>query len=406
MKLMLDSGAPSLYNNLVRKKDTKGIMGSFLKDRKSDTFEFLDTEEYKTYKKDYINFLLENNQYFNPYVNLDIINNAPATWENQLELESYGLKPIPVFHFGSDMKWLYKLLEKGYEYIAMGGFIPNPVSVLQPVLDDLWSNILCDRNGIPTVKVHGFAVTSARLVARYPWFSTDSTSWAKIGIYGAICVPRRRDNQWIYDGSPNVVFTSNKSKAQNEIQGKHINVMTSVEREEVLDFLKENDVCLGKSSLKDVKPGYELKDNERWWDLKIKNKVEIIEEQGVVNMFELRNKINLKFFINLQKSLPLWPWKFQRVVEGFQLGQSYTPSKLSSFKPTGSSMNLYIAGENPHGVDPNTPKGRSDMDIHDFITSQGIEMNRLVSFYYKKSVSNNIELIKELEGIKRASKKE
>ena len=176
MNLMLDSGSPSLYNTMIRKKKTGGIMGSFLKDRVNDTFEFLETETYKAYKAAYIDFLLRNHQYFDVYVNLDIINNAQATWDNQLELESYGLKPIPVFHFGSDMKWLYMLLEKGYKYIAMGGFIPNPVSVLQPVLDDLWSNVLCDKDGMPKVKVHGFAVTSARLVVRYPWWSTDSVA--------------------------------------------------------------------------------------------------------------------------------------------------------------------------------------------------------------------------------------
>lgn len=61
------------------------------------------------------------------------------------------------------------------------------------------------------------------------------------------------------------------------------------------------------------------------------------------------------------------------------------------------TMKLYIAGENPHGVNPNTPRERCDNDIHDFIESQGIEMNRLVSFFYKGSVLRNIKLKKELE---------
>ena len=68
-------------------------------------------------------------------------------------------------------------------------------------------------------------------------------------------------------------------------------------------------------------------------------------------------------------------------------------------------MKLYIAGENPHGVDPNTPRGRCDNDIHDFIESQGIEMNRLVSFFYKGSVLRNIKLKQELEAERREDKK-
>ena len=61
------------------------------------------------------------------------------------------------------------------------------------------------------------------------------------------------------------------------------------------------------------------------------------------------------------------------------------------------TVKLYIAGENPHGVDPNTPRVRCDNDIHDFIESQGIEMNRLVSFFYKGSVLRNIKLKQELQ---------
>ena len=60
-------------------------------------------------------------------------------------------------------------------------------------------------------------------------------------------------------------------------------------------------------------------------------------------------------------------------------------------------MKLYIAGENPHGVNPNSNGHQSDRDIHNYIESQGIEMNRLVSFFYKASVLRNIKLKQELE---------
>jgi hypothetical protein len=410
---MLDSGAPSLYNYLVRKKQTKGIMGSFLKDRANDTFEFLETKDYKDYKKEYIDFLQKNAQYFDTYVNLDIINNAEATWKNQLELEACGLKPIPVFHFGSNIKYLYRYLEKGYNYIAMGGFIPNPVSMLQPALDNLWTNVLCDTNGFPKVRVHGFAVTSARLASRYPWYSVDSTSWAKIGIYGAIVVPRHdSDGNWIYDGSPHVIFVSNKSKAKDEVDGKHIDTVADDEKKYILKYLKDQRVPLGKSSFKKEKnsEGYEPKENERWVDLAIKDEIEIIEEQGVSNFFELRNRINLFFFIGLQKSRPGWPWEFHPVIDGFDLDDCRKASEkvapgLSKFYDFSGSWRLYIAGENPHGVDPNTPRGRSDRDIYDFMATQAMEMNRLVSNYYKASVNRNILLKKELEAEERGNKK-
>jgi len=68
-------------------------------------------------------------------------------------------------------------------------------------------------------------------------------------------------------------------------------------------------------------------------------------------------------------------------------------------------MRLYVAGENPHGVDPNTPREKCDRDIHDYIEGQGIEMNRLVSFFYKASVLRNIKLKQELEAERRENKK-
>jgi hypothetical protein len=318
MKLFLDCGAPSLYNNLAREKKSKGIMGSFLADRKKDSFEFLETSEYKDYKKKYIQCLVENAREFDLYTNLDIINNPEETWKNQLEFESYGLKPIPVFHFGSDIYWLKMLLEKRYDYIAMGGFIPNPVSVLQPALDDMWSNILTDKKGFPIVKVHGFAVTSARLVMRYPWYSCDSTSWAKIGIYGGICVPRNKNGRRYYGKSPHIVFLSNRSGKRLDVDGKHFDNLTKSEKEMVIQYLDELKIPLGKSSIKKVCENYVLAENEQWWN-EGEQEVEVIEERGAMNQFEYRNRANIFFYLNLQKEAPKWPWPFIQSIKGFGL---------------------------------------------------------------------------------------
>ena len=322
MNLFVDSGAPSIYNIWARKKKTKGVMGSFMKNRiqgETDDYSFLQSDDYLEYKKDYIKFLVENKDSLDVYVNFDIINNAEATWANQLEMESYGLKPIPVFHIGEDFKWLKMILSKGYPYIALGGIIPNPVPIIQPILDNVWSDYLVDSKGYPKVKVHGFAVTSARLVTRYPWWSTDSTSASKIGIYGAILVPKKSRGEWNYNVTANGIFVSNKSSKQNEIDGRHINTLTSFEKETVLFYLKEIGVPLGRSSFKTESPDYQLKANERWVDTKQKTEVEIIEESGVCNQYTLRNKVNLLFYIGLQKAIPEWPWPFKKVNEGFDL---------------------------------------------------------------------------------------
>jgi hypothetical protein len=186
--IFVDCGAPSLYNKLSRKLEKKGIMGSKMSERKYDDFSYTETDEYKTYLKNYIKFLHENKSKIDIFSNLDVINNPSLTSKNQQIMESEGLNPIPVFHLGCDEKWLKRLIDK-YKYIALGGLVPNPTRVLLPWLDRVWKNYLVDDKGFPRVKVHGFACTSVTLMTRYPWYSVDSATCRKLAMYGGIFIP-------------------------------------------------------------------------------------------------------------------------------------------------------------------------------------------------------------------------
>ena len=59
VKIFLDSGAPSLYNTLMRQDKGAGHMGSYLGDRKHDDFSYIETIEYKEYMDNYISFIQE-----------------------------------------------------------------------------------------------------------------------------------------------------------------------------------------------------------------------------------------------------------------------------------------------------------------------------------------------------------
>ncbi|MFA5355248.1 MAG: hypothetical protein WC302_00720 [Candidatus Paceibacterota bacterium] len=316
MSLFLDSGAPSLYNELSRGGGTKGkaVMGSFYEDRKFDDFSFLESQQYKDHKKRYVEFVKANEKYLDVYVNLDIIHNAEETWKNQLELEAAGIHPLPVFHLGSDLKWLRMLLDKGYKYIAMGGLIPDPPSVICPALDKIWGEILTDKKGFPKVKVHGFGITSPKVLVRYPWFSVDSSSWLKIGVYGSILLPKKSFGKFVYDSSPSQVFVSSRSGCRNEDSGRHYDSLSKFEQETVKDYILSLGVPFGKSYFKEVKEGYVLKEGEREAS---KGQVEVIEENGVCTDFHKRNKVNLYYYLQLGASVPEWPWSFKR--RGFGL---------------------------------------------------------------------------------------
>lgn len=187
-KIFADCGAPSLYNKLSRKTEHKGIMGTKFSERKFDDFSYTETEEYIQYRKDFIKFIKQYDGKIDHYSNLDVINNPILTHKNQIILEKAGLDPIPVFHLGSDLKWLDKYVEE-YEYIAIGGLVPNPTRVLIPWLDKIWKDHLLDKDGFPKVKVHGFACTAIPLMTRYPWYSVDSATCRKLAMYGWITLP-------------------------------------------------------------------------------------------------------------------------------------------------------------------------------------------------------------------------
>lgn len=205
--MFVDCGAPSLYNKLSRQRQLNGVMGASFKDRKNDDFRYTETQEYEQYRQSYIDFLLKRKDEIEVYSNLDVINNPELTWRNQKELERAGLSPIPVFHLGSDLKWLHRYLRK-YDYIAIGGMIPNTTKALIRILDPIFKSYLLDSKGFPLVKLHGFACTSPKLMIRYPWYSVDSTTCRKLAMYGDIFIPG-----YSVPEKPNTFFISERDRS-------------------------------------------------------------------------------------------------------------------------------------------------------------------------------------------------
>jgi hypothetical protein len=291
-------------------------MGSPLGDRKYDDFSFTDTDEYKIYRRKYVQFIKKYIEYIDVYANLDVINNAELTWENQKYMEARGLQPIPVWHFGCEKHWLDMYVRKGYDYIAIGGIVPNPPEVIIPGLDTVWNDILTDSTGMPIVKIHGFAITAPRLLTRYPWYSVDSASWVKFGKYGIVCIPKKGDGNGGYDYKKNAwhIVVSDRSPAQEEEESKHIKTLAEAERTDVLSYLHNKGYRIGKSEFRTVSPGYFLAENERFVSGRKgdpERDIEIIIEPGLCNDYRLRDEVNIKYYKDLEKSVPEWPWVFE-----------------------------------------------------------------------------------------------
>lgn len=197
---------------------------------------FLDSGAYSAWYKgesldveDYIAYIKKYKKYIDRYVALDVIPGIPTraptqqeaelgaklSYENFKKMRDAGLDPIPVFHQGEDMRWLYVYFEdEGCDYIGIScdkmldsSTRKNRIKFLDHVF-----TILTYPNGEPIVKTHGFALTAIPIMQRYPWYSIDSTTWSLIGSYGFIVVPVYINGVPTYNISPVMIHISHKTE--------------------------------------------------------------------------------------------------------------------------------------------------------------------------------------------------
>ena len=138
----------------------------------------------------YGKFLHTRSDYIEVASNVDAIGSGleKESYANQKYLESLKLSvPVcPVHHARDRDEWLVKYLDEGYDYIFLGGMVPETTGYLVDWLDHIWDKYLANPDGTARVKVHGFGLTTFELMDRYPWYSVDSTSWVMISMFGNI----------------------------------------------------------------------------------------------------------------------------------------------------------------------------------------------------------------------------
>lgn len=270
---MCDSGAFSLYTKQFIGIKTDG--GRY----KNANYDYTKTKEFKKYLDDYIEFLHKNKKHLEVYVGLDIIGSPKLTWEIQKYMESFGLSPLPVFHIGEDFKWLKKYVDN-YEYIGIGGLtkdIPKKtwiVNMGNPIF-----TFICDTpNRLPRVKVHGFAMTSPELLTNYPFYSADSTSWMQYGKYGLIIVPKRVPSKYNYSCPPWVFGVTERSPKAKKDNYAHFDNLPIMTKKLVLNYMEEKGF-----TVEEIKKDYTIRDD-----------------------------FNLEYFLDLEKSIPEWPWPWKK----------------------------------------------------------------------------------------------
>ena len=260
------------------------------------------------YLQDYIDFIKLHKDELEVYCCLDVIDEPDKTWANQKEMERQGLTPLPVYHVKENMSYLKRIMAE-YTYFALGGMAL--ASSRTVYFDRIFKEICPESNDFfPTHKVHGFGVASPNLLIKYPWYSADTTSWVQYGRYGIILVPATRYYKIDYKIPPHTYAISSRSKAVGD--AKHFSQIGESTQKEIIKYCTEKGFKIGKTEFKDVSPEYKLQENEKWFDRKVKNRVEVIIEPGLCCDGEMRDKLNLEYFLDLEKKQQEWPWQFKQ----------------------------------------------------------------------------------------------
>lgn len=151
---------------------------------------------------------------------LDGIGDPLKTYQNQLAMEQRGVRPLPCFHYGEDERYLEWYLAH-YDHITLGGMVPISKPQLIHWLDRIWTKYLTKPDGSAKVKVHGFGLTQVPLIQRYPWYSTDSSSWVWTAANGGIMIPEL-GNIFISTTAPSI-----------KIEGRHYANISTIEQQAV-----------------------------------------------------------------------------------------------------------------------------------------------------------------------------
>lgn len=307
--MFMDSGAYSLYNLHVRSK-----VGDRWPTEPRDYhfYSLKKGSEFRTYCDNYGKWMVDYADAKMLWTNVDAIRGPETTWQIQQFFEKeYGLTPVPVVHAGTPLKYLDRYLEAGhYKLIGLGGLGQNiGIEVYRRWANQVFAKICPESNKfLPTVRTHGFAMTSSDLIQMWPWWSVDSATWVKLAAYGWLYVPWwcERKEAWDFSRPPIHFNVSAKSKMAQ----KHLRMWKKrfpTKCESIERWIAHLGMDLGSLELS---PNTDHKDQSSILRDDVIGKSEVaedFEEDSLSGHFVNRSVANLHFLKGLEQSRPKWP---------------------------------------------------------------------------------------------------
>ena len=152
-------------------------------------------------------------------------------------------------------------------------------------------------------------------MARYPWYSVDSSSWN----YGArncfVYFPRIKGGKFDYTLRPHPIVLSTTRTA-------YLRKFRKKEWKQIRGYFESVNMPLGKSRLKTVTnpEDYKLEKDEQWAIRKQSGTVEVVKEAGVLTSPHARNVLNIIYFQEMEKYLAENPPVFKIQKKNTSLG--------------------------------------------------------------------------------------
>lgn len=202
IKLLLDSGSFSTWNKNEPELNLNGYI-AYLKRNKEHLFSYVVLDQIP-------------GQYGRKRTTTEVELSAKKSYDNLQIMKSHGLKPIPVFHQDEDFKWLERMLADGETYI---GFSSSKETGSKTGHLNRAFSMICDNKGNPLIHIHGFGITKPSFLLNYPFYTTDSTTWALTPAFGKIIVPAYTNEKPDYTKPPiGVAVSGVPGKANNKMQ--------------------------------------------------------------------------------------------------------------------------------------------------------------------------------------------
>jgi len=250
----------------------------------------------------YTDFCLKWGKYVQTIVSLDVIpgefgkkklsrgeveQSASQGWANYLYMLQRGVpkeKLVHVFHQGESFQWLERIVSE-MGYVGLSPANDRTTSEKIEWLDNCMDYVT-DEHKMPTVKFHGFAVTSHLLMTRFPWYSVDSTSWVQVSRHGSVFIPQKDKGEYNFVLKPHQVAVSTRSPliykyGRQDNQAKHFLTLSPSDQAHIIEYL---------------------------------NTLGITMEQ-LQTEYRARDTVNVEFLKGLVKQIKPWPRPFEGKVK-------------------------------------------------------------------------------------------